>query len=219
MITGASRGIGAALAEVLGNEYDLILLSRSSIDDHPGTRSFQCDVGNRSEVEAVARTLEAEGIQVEVLINNAGWGSFEPVLEITTEDLMGMFETMVAGSMHCAQSIVPNMIEKGRGTVINICSDVSKRVFPGGVAYCSVKHAQDALTQGMRMEWQDKGIRVMGVYPGIVSTAFAGNDPDELRDRALNAHSIARWIKRMIETDDNEVIDELILHPIQQLPT
>ena len=218
LITGASRGIGAALAELLTKDHELILLSRTQIDDLPGVRSFRCDVGKREEVQSVAQTLREEGIHVDVLVNNAGWGSFVPVLDIGTEDLMGMFETMVAGNVHCAQAFVPGMIDKGRGTVINICSDVSKRVFPGGVAYCAVKHAQDALTKGMRMEWQEKGIRVMGVYPGIVSTTFAGNDPDELKDRALNAHSIANWIRRMIETSDEEVIDELILHPIQQLP-
>lgn len=187
VITGASSGIGAALARELARRGHALVLSARGEDklrelaDEIGARTHvvRADVTRRADVEAIRdEALRAFG-RVDVWINNAGRGISRPVLELTDEDLDEMMAVNVKGPLYGMQAIVPHFQERGSGHLINVSSFLG-RVPMAAVrsAYNAAKHALNALTANLRMELRaagHTGIHVTTLMPGIVLTPFASN--------------------------------------------
>jgi len=187
VITGASSGIGAAVARELGRRgHALVLAARGEtalrqLADEIGGRTLvvRADVTRRGDVERIRDEALGEFGRVDVWINNAGRGISRKVMELTDSDLDEMMAINVKAPLYGAQAIVPHFQQRGSGHLINVSSFLG-RVPIAAVrsAYNAAKHALNALTANLRMELRaagDTGIHVTTLMPGIVETPFAAN--------------------------------------------
>jgi len=185
-ITGASAGIGAAIARELGRRGDsLVLASRTTDALHQvasqissPTHVVTADVTRRGDVERIRdEALRVFG-HVDVWINNAGKGIVRPVLELTDADVDEMMAVNVKSALYGMQAIAPHFIERGRGHIINMSSFLGRvPVAPPRSAYSAAKAALNTLTANMRVDLQrtHPGIHVSLVMPGLVATDFAAH--------------------------------------------
>jgi NADP-dependent 3-hydroxy acid dehydrogenase YdfG len=185
VITGASSGIGAALAELVGRQGGKpVLLARREPEliavaarSGPHAAPIVTDVTKRAEVQrAVELTLTRFG-QIDVLVNNAGRGISRLVSELADADLDEMFLVNVKSALYGMQAVLPHFRERGRGHIINISSMLGRVPFaPIRSAYSASKHALNSLTANLRMELKPiPGITVSSVHPGVVATEFGSN--------------------------------------------
>ena len=228
LITGASKGIGRSLALLLAEKgANLSLIARSEIElmnlkaeiEVVGTKA-EIYVGSVSDEEFVKSTInstiETFG-KIDGLINNAGFGIFQQATEISTEDWDSIYDTNVKGTFLFCREAIPHMKQGGGGHIINVASDVAKRVFDGGSLYCSSKYAQDAFSMALRKEVRKDAIKVSVVYSGLVDTYFHSREEgDPHQAEYLTSQNMADVITYILEAPKHVVIDELMIHPISQ---
>ncbi|MBT3448030.1 MAG: SDR family NAD(P)-dependent oxidoreductase [Bacteroidetes Order II. Incertae sedis bacterium] len=185
-ITGASSGIGKSCAlSFAARGAHLILAARriervetlaTELARAHGiqTLPLELDVTNRKAVFDAVQDLSPEWRKVEVLVNNAGKAlGLDKSYETKIEHLEGMMETNVKGLVHVISAIVPGMVERNQGHVIQIGSTAGRWVYPGGTVYCATKHAVRALNEGLKMDVHGTNVRVSSVDPGLVETEFS----------------------------------------------
>jgi NADP-dependent 3-hydroxy acid dehydrogenase YdfG len=186
LITGASSGIGRACAVRCAEAgARLILIARRKdrlqhlseiLHRAHGTVSYliELDVRDRKAVQQVFNKLPDEWQNIEVLVNNAGLSrGLDKLHEGSIDDWEEMIDTNVKGLLYVTRAVVPGMVKRGRGTIINIGSIAGHEVYPKGNVYCASKHAVDAITKGLRLDLVDTPIRVCTVDPGLVETEFS----------------------------------------------
>lgn len=177
LITGASSGIGQACARAFARagarlvlcarRADRLDLLAQEVDTEATT--IVLDVRDR---EAVSAALA--DVPTDVLVNNAGLASgLAPLHEDEPWRWDAMLDTNVTGLLNVTRAVVPGMVARGRGHVVNIGSIAGREVYPGGAVYCASKHAVDAITKGLRMDLLGTGVRVSTVDPGLVETEFS----------------------------------------------
>ncbi len=237
-ITGATSGIGQATAHELAKlNYHLIISGRrkerlealkstleQAYDIKVKTLTF--DVRNEEAVKAAIHSLSKKWSNIDLLINNAGLAKgFEPIQEGNTEDWDLMIDTNVKGLLYVTRVIVPNMVKRKSGHIINISSVAGKEVYPKGGVYCASKHAVEAITKGLRIDLLEHGIRVSSVAPGHVETEFAqvryeGNE-DKIRQAyqgftPLSAKDIAETIVFIATRPPNVNVQDVLLFNVRQ---
>ena len=229
LITGASKGIGRSLALLLAEKgANLSLVARSEIEllnlkaeiEVIGTQA-EIFVGSVADEEfvksAIASTMNSFG-KIDALINNAGFGIFQQATEISTSDWDSIYDTNVKGTFLFCRESIPHMKSAGGGHIINVASDVAKRVFDGGSLYCSSKYAQDAFSMALRKEVRKDAIKVSVVYSGLVDTYFHNKEEgDPHQADYLTSQDMANTISYILEAPKHVVIDELMIHPISQV--
>jgi 3-hydroxy acid dehydrogenase/malonic semialdehyde reductase len=181
LITGATSGIGEATARALANDYHLILCGRraerlaklkSALATEIFTLSF--DVRHQQEVKDAFAQLPQNWKHIDVLINNAGNAhGLSPIQDGDPADWDAMIDINVKGLLYVSHEIIPGMVQKKSGHIINISSVAGIEVYPNGNVYCASKHAVDAITKGMRLDLNPHGIKVTSVSPGLVQTEFS----------------------------------------------
>jgi len=185
-ITGASSGIGEACARAFASEGARILLAARRVDrlesladslaDGMDTEAhvIELDVRDAEAVSSTIDALPAEWKTIDVLVNNAGLGLGLGKLhdgDISHWDRM--IDTNVKGLLYVSRAVIPGMVARSRGHVINIGSIAGHEPYPGGNVYCATKYAVDAITKGLRMDLVDTPLRVSTVDPGLVETEFS----------------------------------------------
>ena len=227
LLTGASKGIGRQLALTLaGMGNHLALVARSEAElltlqaecEQKGSKCliFVGNVSDESLVKkAVAGTLAAFG-RIDFMINNAGYGIFGPTESYSAEQWSDMYDTNVKGTFLFCKEVLESMKVAQSGYIINIASDVAKRVFDGGALYCSSKFAQDAFSAALRKEVRKHGIKVSVVYSGLVDTPFHGVPGGEGKEGWLTGEDMTNAIVFMMSQPKHVVIDELMIHPLNQ---
>lgn len=185
-VTGASSGIGASCAKVfaqLGTR--MILCARrkeklktvvGEIQKHNHTDIYQLelDVRDRNKVHEVIDQLPDEWKGIDILVNNAGLSrGLDKLHEASIDDWEEMIDTNVKGLLYVSRAVIPGMIKRGCGHIINIGSIAGQEVYPAGNVYCASKHAVDAITKGLRMDLVDTPLRVSTIDPGLVETEFS----------------------------------------------
>jgi len=191
-ITGASRGIGAAVARALSKQgVKLGLASRSGAAlDLPDALGLACDVREREQVEqAVAATVERFG-RLDICIANAGVGSYHSLTELPVEHLEEMIDVNLKGTIYAFRAAIPHLIASGEGDLVTIASEAGRRGLPGEAVYCASKFGQVGLTRSLDHELREKNVRCTNVCPGGVATDFAlaegyGRDPAVLSGMML----------------------------------
>jgi NADP-dependent 3-hydroxy acid dehydrogenase YdfG len=182
MITGASAGIGEACARQFAEfEARLILVARrhqrlEELAANLPTKAhlLELDIRSHDKIKAALADLPEEFRDVEVLVNNAGLGrGLDKLHEGKVAGWEDMIDTNIKGLLYVSREIIPGMVKRGAGHVINIGSIAGHEVYPGGNVYCATKHAVDALTKGMRIDLVDTPLRVSTVDPGLVETEFS----------------------------------------------
>lgn len=184
LITGATSGIGRATARAFAkNNYKIIICGRredrlAELQDELSQRTevhtLLFDVRQKKAVKESINSLPEDFANIDILINNAGNAhGLDPIQNGDIEDWDAMIDINVKGLLYVSKAIIPKMIERRKGHIINIGSTAAKEVYPNGNVYCATKHAVDALNQGMRMDLNPYGIRVGAIHPGMVETEFS----------------------------------------------
>ena len=185
-ITGASSGIGRSCVRAFaGTGARLILASRRlkrleelavELKRKPGEDILllAVDVRDQPAVEGAVNGLPAEWGTIDVLVNNAGLSrGLDKLHEGKLDDWEEMIDVNIKGLLYVSRGVIPGMVKRGRGHVINIGSIAGHEVYPGGNVYCATKFAVDALSKGMRLDLSGTGLRVSQVSPGMVETEFS----------------------------------------------
>lgn len=182
LITGASAGIGAATARKFSEAGARVILAARRLDklkelagELPNpSHLVQLDIRNHKDVaEAIAKLPESFA-SIDILVNNAGLGKgLDKIHEGNIDDWGQMIDTNIKGLLYVSRAVIPGMVARGRGQVINIGSIAGHQVYPGGNVYCATKHAVDALTKGMLIDLVDTPVRVSTIDPGLVETEFS----------------------------------------------
>lgn len=183
MITGASRGIGAATARSLhGAGMRLGLVSRSGdglgLDDAIGIRG---DVRDGASMRDAANAIAERFGGIDVLVLNAGVGAYGPILDLPEEHLEEMVEVNVKGAIHSVRAALPHLLRSQAADIVTVASEAGRRGLPNEAVYCATKFAQVGLTAALDHELREHGIRCTNVCPGGVATDFAmgrGRTPD-----------------------------------------
>jgi 3-hydroxy acid dehydrogenase / malonic semialdehyde reductase len=185
LITGASAGIGEACARAFAAAGARLVLAARRLErlqqlagelrEAYGTDCHLLTLDVR-DVGVVTRVLDdlPEEWAIDVVVNNAGMArGVESLQEGDPRDWDEMIDTNVKGLLYVTRAVLPGMISRGRGHVINIGSVAGHDVYPGGAVYCATKHAVDAITRGLRMDLLGTGVRVSTIDPGLVETDFS----------------------------------------------
>ncbi|MDT3428962.1 short-subunit dehydrogenase [Paenibacillus forsythiae] len=180
VITGASSGIGALAARLLGERGAIpVLLARSEDKLKEASAEiageyglYRCDVSKSDEVEETfARIFAAYG-RVDILLNNAGYGKFEGITEMAVEEFEQMMNVNYLGIVRCTKAVVPHMLKRGSGQIVNVASMAGKLGTSRATAYAATKHAVLGFTNALRQELRHSGIIVSAVNPGPIETNF-----------------------------------------------
>jgi 3-oxoacyl-[acyl-carrier protein] reductase len=174
-ITGASRGIGAAVARALSAEGVKLGLASRSGDDLglPEALGLQCDVRDATGIEAaVSATVERFG-RLDILVANAGVGAYGPFLELRPEHLEEMIDVNVRGTLYAVRAALPHLLAGGEGDIVTVASEAGRRGLPYEAVYCASKFAQVGFTRALDHELRERGVRCTNVCPGGVATDFA----------------------------------------------
>ena len=234
LITGASSGIGRACAEAFAREgCPLILAARrrdrlqelaAALDTE--THLLALDVQDREAVEAAVAGLPPRWAAPDILVNNAGLSrGLEPIHEGDPTDWQEMIDTNVKGLLWLTRAILPGMVERDSGHVINIGSISGHQVYPGGAVYCATKYAVRALTEGLRLDLLGTRVRVSSVDPGLVHTDFSlvrfhGDeqraDPVYQKFPPLQAQDVAECVLFCASRPPHVAIADLVVMPQDQ---
>ncbi len=186
MVTGASSGIGLASARLLaGDGYSVIAASRS-MDRLDGLRqeaeerglpirAVELDINSEASVDEVMPGLVREVGGIDALVNNAGYGLRGPLHSVSSEEMRAQFETNVFAALRLTRAVLPGMVERGKGTIVNVGSVVGRIGMPFSGAYSASKFALEGMSESMRMELWPLGVRVAIVEPGLFRTRFLEN--------------------------------------------
>ena len=185
LITGASSGIGAACAKIFANTGAKLILAARRLERlqevvqtlHTTSVQFhllQLDVSDRSAVESAISTLPAAWSEIDILINNAGLSrGLDKLHEGDIQDWEEMINTNIKGLLYLTRSVVPGMVSRSRGHVVNIGSIAGHQTYPRGNVYCGTKAAVRAISEGLKQDLLGTPIRVSSVDPGMVETEFS----------------------------------------------
>ena len=235
-ITGATSGIGKATAQLFAqNNIRLVLCGRrkerlidlenelSSLTD---VTTLQFDVSNKEEVFNAIENLPKEFKQIDILINNAGNAhGLSTIQDGDINDWDAMIDINVKGLLYVSKAILPNMVDRNEGFVVNIGSVAGKEVYPNGNVYCASKHAVNALNKAMRIDLNKHNIRVSAIHPGAVETEFSEvrfkGDTTKAKSvyegfKALQAEDIADIIHFVVTRPYHVNIEDLVVYPTAQ---
>jgi 3-oxoacyl-[acyl-carrier protein] reductase len=222
LVTGASRGIGAAVARRLDGEGVRLGLASRSGDDLgiEAAVARPCDVRDRDAVGAIVdATVERFG-RLDIVVANAGVGSYGPFLEMPQDELDEILDVNVKGTFNTLRAALPHLIASGEGDVVTVASEAGRRGLPFEATYCSSKFAQVGLTRALDHELRPQGVRCTNVCPGGVATDFAmgrGRTPDmpELA-QMMTSEDVADAVLFVLTRPRNHRILEMAFRPVSE---
>ncbi len=211
IVTGASRGIGRAIARRLSGTHDILAVARSrgdleSLAAEISSRGGQCRVAalDLRDASAIARALD--GVEAEVLVNNAGIGPIKPLLELTPDEWHAMVDVNFSALYHVTRAALPAMIRRKRGHVVVIGSISGRSEFVGGTCYAATKHAAQAFVQCLNLEVRQHGVKVSIVNPGSVATDFSQKADTSWM---LSPDEVAESVAHVISTPPDVLVHSL----------
>lgn len=238
MITGATSGFGLATARAFAHQgWDLILCGRNAdvleatargiSEKHQVTVTIlRFDVRDLDGIRELQARQPGAFKQIDVLVNNAGLAlGTETLQEGNPEEWDEVIDTNVKGVLYMIRAVLPNMLERGKGHIVNIGSTAGHWVYKGGAVYCASKHAVTAINEALRLDVHGSGIRVSSIDPGLVETKFSltrfRGDAEKARKvyeglKPLSADDIAETILWVVTRPPHVNIQEIILMPTAQ---
>ena len=237
LITGATAGIGRATAlKLSGMGYDVIVTGRRAerleeltceIEGKGGRcRSLCFDIQSKDEVDKALDSLGELLDNIDILVNNAGLASTaEPVQSGSWEDWERMIDTNIKGLLAVSKRVIPGMIKRCSGHIVNLSSIAGKEAYANGNVYCATKHAVEALTKSMRIDLLQYGIKVSSISPGMVETEFSVVRYHGDKDKAdavyrgltpLTAEDIADAIEFIVSRPAHVNINDILIMPTAQ---
>jgi NAD(P)-dependent dehydrogenase (short-subunit alcohol dehydrogenase family) len=220
-VTGASRGIGAAVSRALAAQGVKVGLASRRGDDLGVGLGLRCDARDRGQVEAaVARTVEEFG-RLDICVANAGVGSYHSFLDTPVEHIEEMIELNLLGTIWTIRACLPHLFESGEGDVVTLASEAGRRGLPGEAVYCASKFGQVGFTRALDHETREHGVRCTNVCPGGVATDFAlaegyGRAPDALPGM-MTPEDVAEVVLFVLTRPRNHRILETAFRPIGEM--
>jgi len=224
LVTGASRGIGRAIAEALaGAGAAVALSSRRAADvervaaelEAAGGRAIgiAADIRRYEDCrELVARAVAVLG-RLDILVNNAGIAVFAPVADLSPGDWRAVIETNLNGMFYCSHEAIPHLRAAGGGWIINIGSLAGKNAFPGGAAYNASKFGVIGFSEALMQEVRQDGIRVSTIMPGSVATEFTSPTASASDDWKIQPQDIGRIVLDLLATPDRTLPSRIEVRP------
>jgi 3-hydroxy acid dehydrogenase/malonic semialdehyde reductase len=235
-ITGASAGIGLATARLFAAQgarlllaarrHDRLVAEAPSLNGAAGVYTLQLDVTDAAAVQRAVDSLPAQWQNIDILINNAGLSrGLDKLYEGKLQDWDEMIDTNVKGLLYVTRAVVPGMVARGRGHIVNLGSTAGRMTYPNGAVYCATKAAERSITEGLREDLLGTPLRVTTVDPGMVETEFS-----EVRFRGdktraakvyenvtpLTPDDIADAIHYAVTRPPHVNISEILLTPLAQ---
>ncbi|MGA5135125.1 SDR family oxidoreductase [Streptomyces olivoreticuli] len=227
VITGASSGIGAATARLLSEQgHSLLLLARrlEKLEELglPDTLCRKADVTDGAAVEAAIREAEEQFGPVDALVNNAGAMLLGRIADQPVQEWDRMIDLNIKAVLYSTRAVLPGMIARGTGTVINVSSIAGRKTFPNHTAYVGTKFAVHAMSENLREEVASSGVRVVTIAPGAVETELLSHTSDEQiksdyeawkksAGGALTPQAVAEAIAYAYGQPQNVTIREIVL--------
>jgi NADP-dependent 3-hydroxy acid dehydrogenase YdfG len=238
LITGATSGFGKAIAEKYAAQHDNVIITgrRKNLLDEVAADlqkkysikvlPLNFDVRNKEEVNKQIKNLPAEWQSIDVLVNNAGLALGKDFFEeADMDDWETMIDTNVKGLLYMSRAVIPYMVKKGRGHIVNIGSVAGKDVYDKGNVYCATKHAVDSISRSMRIELLRHKIKVTAIHPGAAETEFSivrfKGDEEAAKQvyvgyQALTAEDIADTVLYCTNLPEHVCINDLTITPTAQ---
>ena len=227
VVTGAGRGIGAAIAMSLaglgahtvlcGRTRETLEATAAAVHKQGGQSTvMECDVADLRSVESAAAQVERTFSRVDILVNNAGIGMLSvPLHQLPPDDWDRMMNTNLRGVYYCIRSFAPLMIRGRSGHIINISSLAGKNALPNGAAYSASKWGLNGLTYSVAEELRVHNIRVSVVCPGSVHTQFTPH-AGKTADKMLQASDVAHAVEMIVTQGPQSFASEILLRPTQK---
>lgn len=235
-ITGATSGIGKATATLFakhkirlilcGRRKELLVQLKDELSQCTEVTILQFDVRNKEEVFQAVASLPNNFKEIDILINNAGNAhGLSTIQEGSTDDWDAMIDINVKGLLYVSRAILPQMVARNSGFVVNIGSIAGKEVYPNGNVYCATKFAVDALNKAMRIDLNKYNIRISAIHPGAVETEFSDvrfkGDKEKSQSvysgySPLQALDIAEIIYFVVTRPAHVNIEDLVVFPTAQ---
>jgi len=224
LVTGGNRGIGKAIVNrlaALGAAVAICGRDRATLEatanelQATGVRVYwqRADVTNSTEVSSLVAQTESSLGAISILVNNAGMGLFGPVHERTEQEWDTLINTNVKSLFLVSRAVIPGMIHRKSGDIINISSLAGKNTFAGGGIYCASKWAVQGLSGCMAEDLRGYGIRVSTVCPGSVATEFSGRGPKD-PSKVLTAQDVAHAVDMIATQGPQSFLSEVQLRPV-----
>jgi NADP-dependent 3-hydroxy acid dehydrogenase YdfG len=224
LVTGASRGIGRALARRFARAgADLVIAARNREDlqglgaeiEAMGQRYLVAptDLRDPAAIQELARQALDHFGRVDILINNAGIGFWAPVTELTLDQYDEMFDVNMRAVFLLTQALLPPMIERGNGHIVNIASTSSRWTYPDGTLYCASKFAVLGFNEALAKELRTTGVRVTAVCPGQVNTYLGGSGPDTWEENMLSGEDVAELAFQAVTLPPHAIVTEMVVWP------
>ena len=223
IVTGATKGIGLAIAERMINEGMSVVVSARTEDDvfavaerlGANALGVPCDV---ADPEACRRLVEAAVERfgrLDVLVNNAGLGIFKPISELTVEEWRLQIDVNLGGVFYCSKAALPHLSASGDGYIINIGSLASRNSFASGTGYNASKFGLLGMSEAMMLDVRYDGVRVSIVMPGSVNTPFNDRDQEPERGWKLEADDCALAVMQLLEYPKEAHVSRVEMRPSQ----
>jgi len=228
LITGAGRGLGRQIALAFARAgADIVATARTKAQLEDTTQEIEAlgrralpivtDITREDQVRAMADQALKEFGQVDILVNNAGMSVYGPFIKQKAADWRAMIETNLMGTIFCTHAILPSMLERGQGLIINISSVAGIHGLPNEAVYCASKHGVKGFTDALAIELKDKGIRVCGIYPGGMNTPFWDVQPYHGdRSRIMDPARVAEMVLAVAVQPQGTLVREVILFPTNE---
>ena len=221
LVTGASRGIGAAVARQLDEHgVKLGLGSRSGDDLGLDAVAQQCDVRDAEQVDSLVAATVARFGRLDILVANAGVGAYGPFLELAPEHLDEMVDVNLKGTLYAVRAALPHLLESGEADIVTLASEAGRRGLPYEAVYCASKFGQVGFTRALDHELREHGVRCTSVCPGGVATDFAldsgrGRTPDALPGM-MTADDVAEVVLFVLTRPRSHRILETAFRPMTE---
>jgi 3-oxoacyl-[acyl-carrier protein] reductase len=222
LITGASRGIGAAVARALAAEGVRLALASRSGDDLglDGAVARPCDVRRPDDLEALAAEAVERFGGIDILVANAGVGAYGPFLDLPADQLEEMIDVNVKGTLYAVRAALPHLLESDAADFVTLASEAGRRGLPLEAVYCASKFAQVGFTRALDHELREQGVRCSNVCPGGVATDFAmgrGRTPDmPALAGMMTPEDVAEVVLFVITRPRNHRILETAFRPVAE---
>jgi 3-oxoacyl-[acyl-carrier protein] reductase len=221
VVTGAGRGMGRAIAIELGQlGMKVALTSRTRSDLEETARNVRAahvataDMRNREQVDAMLSDVARRLGPIDVLVNSAGVYHFGPVVEASDADFDSVVDTNLKGIFFASRAVLPSMIKRRKGHIINISSIAGKVGSPNRALYCASKFGVVGFSYSLAEEVREHGIRVSVVCPGSTNTDFSPKETaGKSRERMLQPADVAHAVRMLLGQEANSFISEIVMRP------
>jgi NADP-dependent 3-hydroxy acid dehydrogenase YdfG len=218
IVTGASRGLGRHIAMELARKgVRVAACARSAIDDLGAELCVEMDVARWDSVERGVATIREHLGKVDILVNNAGVGWYKPFEEWSVAELDLTIDVNLKGTLYLTKAVLPEMQSTGYGQIVNVASDLGRRVIPNMAPYVAAKFGVMGFAGSLLREVKGRGVKVMTITPGIIDTFFNGGAEGTKEESwSLRPEFVAKTVVEMLELPRHWVMDELSIHALGQ---